>query len=273
MKLLALALAFLSNACTTLRPTSVREFDNVTVKVMSDEGGGGTGVVFRSTDKGTVILTNAHICEAIQTGGKVLYNGAHAIKRYKPSKVHDICFLFIEENLYVNTVLSKSAPPRYSKIYISGHPHLYPHVVSEGYVSGTGRHKIGVSSRPCTKLEEEEDPVTCIFEGATVGVVREATLMSALISPGSSGSGVFNTQGELVGLAFAAHGELGYALVVPWKYLDNFVKKEAKELKWEIPGPDHKTPEYVNGGMDDIENWQKLIDLLDKRKQCLKLCP
>lgn len=273
MKLLSLLSSFFFSACATVHPTSVKELSDVTVKILSNGGGGGTGVIYKSTPDGSVILTNAHICEAISTGGSVNTDRHYEIKYYKISTKHDICYVMIKENLHVNTVLASSAPKRHSAAVISGHPSLYPHVVSKGYISGNRNIGVTVEHRACTKEEELEDPVTCIFEGASVIKRRESTLVSALISPGSSGSGVFNSKGELIGLAFAASGEINYAQTVPWKYLKEFVEKDAKTLKWETPGPDKKKAEYENEGMEDLENWRKLFDLIQKRDKCLKFCP
>lgn len=267
MKSLICTLALLTSSCTTVRPNSMEEFREVTVKIMSEESGGGTGVIYKSSPKGSIILTNAHICEAIATGGKVLNGEVYTITKYKISKRHDLCYLFVKEDLKINTVIAESAPTRYTKVFITGHPHLYPHIVSEGYVSGTGFQVIAMNTRACTKEEQDKDPITCIFEGYTTGAIRLSTLVSALISPGSSGSGVFNKQGELVGLAFAARGDIGYALVVPWMYLEQFVNVESKKLAWETPGPEHKKVSYENGGMSDLNNWRKLLELLKKKNK------
>lgn len=273
MKLLSFLFSLIISACTTIHPTTVEDLNKVTVKVLSDKHGGGSGVIFKSTPKGSIILTNAHICKVISTGGYVYNGDSYVIKNYKVSTKHDICYIFVKEFLGVSTDLSRTPPKRHSEIMVTGHPSLYPHVVSRGHISGTRTIGITVDYRACTKEEEAEDPFNCVFEGKNIVVHRQATLVSALISPGSSGSGVFNKKGELVGLAFAAAGDINYGEIVPWKFLKEFVEADAKSIKWETPGPDKKQVEYKNKGMEDIENWRKFFDIIRKRNQCLKFCP
>ena len=249
------------------------EFQETSVLITSNFGGGGSGVIFRSSYKGTVILTNAHICDAIEGGGTVYDSKPHTILAFKRSKLHDVCYIFIRANLFLDTQLSSSPPEVNTKIYISGHPSLYPHIVSQGYVAGTDNYPIHMDDRACTEVEMKASPMQCILSGHPILQSREAVIASALISPGSSGSAVFNDDGELVGLAFAAQGDIGYALVVPWKYLNGFVRHEAKTLKWERPSLDKKRVRYENEGIFDLDNWEKILKLINEKNQCLKLCP
>lgn len=259
--------------CTTLKPKSMDEFQETSVLINSITGGGGSGVIFKSSPKGTVILTNAHICDGIAGGGTVFDGRPHTILAFKRSKRHDLCYVFIKDNLWLDTVIASDPPEINDHIYISGHPSLYPHIVSQGYVAGTETYPIHMDDRDCTPEELVESPVRCILDGQPVLQSRESLVVSALISPGSSGSAVFNDDGELVGLAFAAQGDIGYALTVPWKYLNWFVKREAKTLKWEKPDPSKKRQKYENRGLYDLENWQKILNLINEKNQCLRLCP
>ena len=153
------------------------------------------------------------------------------------------------------------------KIYISGHPNLYPHVLSEGYVTETVNINVATSNKPCDAETSKKYPIDCIFNGDYDSVRREAVLVTALISPGSSGSGVFNDKGELVGLAFAAGGgNLGYALVVPWKFLNYFVKVEAGRLEWVVTSPLLETEHYSPPGLGSVEAWKKVLKLLKDTK-------
>jgi len=65
-------------------------------------------------------------------------------------------------------------------------------------------------------------------------------LVTATIMPGSSGSGVFNEDMELSGLAFAGSGDLGYAWTVPYEDMMYFLNKELENLF------ETKTPDTIN---------------------------
>lgn len=270
-------LASLITACTTtIRPKEVAEFHKTSVMIVNaDESSGGTGVIYKSGTH-SYILTNRHVCALLADGGYVLGENKYLVKAYKPSKIHDICYVVVEENLRVDTVLSYSPPELHSKAFISGHPSLYPHVVSQGYVSETFKIDIVIDTRECTKEEFAKDPFTCIFFGFPIVEELEAQLVSALISPGSSGSAVFNEDGELIGLAFASNDRsLAYALVVPWEYVTNFVEEEARLLRWQYPTEinsksekqkkvqERATPlpfrDLDDAAINNVENWKRFI--------------
>jgi S1-C subfamily serine protease len=261
MKYLLILLSLLV-CCNTTRPRTSDEFQQTAVKIQSLHGSGGSGVIYRSSRKGTIILTNAHVCEAIMDGGFVGNVKPYRIQKYKISRIHDLCYLFIRQNLEVNTVIAKEAPEINSKAIISGHPSLYPHIISYGLVSGTFTADILIDHRSCTEVEKKENPISCIVEGMPILKKQEGQLISALISPGSSGSGVFNSAGELIGLAFASHGDLGYALIVPWKFLDKFVREESYKLPWESPEVNKRLQHYQNEGLMDLDNWKKIFNLI-----------
>lgn len=270
---LSILLSLLVLGCTTLRPKTMDQFQETSVLIKSDSGGGGSGVIYKSSPKGTVILTNRHICESIAGGGTVVDYKRHPILAFKKSPTHDICYIFIKADLALDTVISKRSPKINDKLYISGHPSLYPHIVSQGYLAGNEDFPIHMDDRDCTAEEKKKDPIECILDGHPKYVTLESNVVSALISPGSSGSAVFNEDGEIVGLAFAAQGDIGYALVVPWKFLNRFVAKEAKTLKWEKPDPTKKRRKYDNKGIYDLKNWEEILKLINEKNQCLRLCP
>jgi hypothetical protein len=60
-------------------------------------------------------------------------------------------------------------------------------------------------------------------------------LVTATISPGSSGSAVYNSDMELSGVVFAGSGDLGYAWTVPYEYVRGFLLKESKHIKYSKP--------------------------------------
>ena len=59
-----------------------------------------------------------------------------------------------------------------------------------------------------------------------IPIVKQYTTRTtdALIAPGSSGSGVYNTSGNLVAVVFAGYGRgLSQGILVPWEYIYSFL--------------------------------------------------
>jgi hypothetical protein len=91
----------------------------------------------------------------------------------------------------------------------------------------------------------------------------DARVVSNLIQPGSSGSGVFNQQGELIGVVFAgASRDFSFGFIVPQEYVLDFVKT-AHNLAWVAVG----TPVDDNGVLGRVFNFEKCKDsILDTPK-------
>ena len=298
MKFLLSTLLLLTPTCATaegarkstevMRPTTTAEYAKTSVMIANlEQSGGGTGVVLSSYSDASYVLTNRHVCGLLVKGGSVVKGGKlYPAVAFKPSKIHDVCLVKVKSDLQVSTMVATEEPKLFSKAHISGHPHLRPHVLTNGDFSEKINIDIVMDSRPCTIEEMESHPIQCIFGGYPIVEQLEAQLVSATILPGSSGSAVFNDNGEIAGLAFASDSrELAYALVVPHAYIVNFLKNESKNLRWQYPAvisvekdssnrPPHNRrlfPQpFTNtpGEMYNIENWQKLIDYLGN-KQCL----
>jgi len=258
--------------CDSVRPKTVKDFKTTAVKILNDRGNGGSGVIYKSSPEGTSILTNAHVCAIIASGGKIVYDKHYPIIKYKTSKEHDLCLIWIQPNLKVNTFVAPLPPEQSSPAFVSSYPSLYPHMVSMGHVSGKEISFVTYGYRECTEEELQKTPVVCIIKGKALMHRRWSQVVSALVSPGSSGGAVFDASGELIGLVYATKGDLGYALVVPWNYLYSFVKAEYKYLDWEYANKP-LIPKYSNDGIDSIDNWEKIIDFIERKQQCLKFCP
>lgn len=197
---------------------------------------GGTGVILKSSSTRTEIITNSHVCRGVEQGGVVkTKQGSYMVITYKHSKFHDICQIIINGDLNYNTEVAKKAPiSYYEKAMISGHPALLPNVVTSGHFSGQKIISVMSGIKPCTD-SDKEDPnlgLLCILAGG-IPVVKqyESVLVTATIMPGSSGSGVYNENKELVGLAFAGSGDLGYAWTVPFEALRKFLDEERHSLE------------------------------------------
>lgn len=201
---------------------------------------GGTGIVLRSSDTASLVLTNAHVCGVIENGGLVAgVNGSYMVTGYKKSELADLCLVKVAGNLGYNTAIA-SHPPQlhYEKASISGHPALMPNVITKGHFSGREKVAVLVGIKKCTEedAKDERKAAACYFLGG-LPIIKEfeSILVTATIMPGSSGSGVYNSQNELAGVAFAGSGQIGYAWTVPYEAVMNFLHKEAKTLKYQTP--------------------------------------
>lgn len=226
----------------TFRPATAEEYAKTSVSILHKEGrGGGSGVILTSNPTESIILTNQHVCEVIVDGGFVKREDtAYAIKEYKMSKIHDLCLIKVQRDLGVSTKVAKNAPRRYSDAHISGHPALLPHVVTHGNFSGRMYINVMTSTKTCERdhWKRKRTREWCLRYGY-VPVVKQydSQLVTGTILPGSSGSAVFNEDGEIAGLVFASRSrELSYAFIVPQEYVSAFVNSESKELKWQKPG-------------------------------------
>lgn len=218
------------------KPKTPTDLQSVTVMI-TDPGknGGGTGVIFRSGVTQSIVLTNSHVCDGLETGGLVTTStGEYPIEQFKRSKVHDICLVQVIADLKYQTILAEKPAAFGEKLRVSGHPYLLPAVTTEGFSSKNLDVTLLVGVEKCTEKEFEEHPFLCgWFGGMPILKTYNAQNTSLMIAPGNSGSGVFNERGQLVGLVFAGVGRgLSPGLIVPGQYINLFIKEEIKNLKW-----------------------------------------
>ena len=213
----------------------INDIRAASVKIVTRElNHGGTGIILQSTSVRSSILTNDHVCKAIKNGGIVRSRqGDYQVASIIESEVSDLCLVQVMADLKVNTKISEHEPLMYDKALVSGHPALYPNVVSHGHFSGRDIIPVMTGMRPCTQ-EELSSPLSLVcmfFGGMPVVKSYESLLVTATIMPGSSGSGVYNTNNELAGVVFAGSEGFGYAWTVPYNQVLNFLFVEHKNLK------------------------------------------
>lgn len=239
--LAAVALALLYHLLTdqTVKPTTAKDAAKATVEIANRElTSGGTGVVIESSRNGSTILTNGHVCGVVQNGGVVVADTGHQyiVTGYKKSKLHDLCLVTVAANLRVDTKLASSAPDDYAYAMVSGHPSLLPTVVTEGHFSSHMIVQVLTEITPCKEEDFKNEPLMCLFFGGIPKITTyEAQLVTATIQPGSSGSAVYNSSGELSALVFAGSGQIGYAVVVPYEFVAEFLKHEQYTLQYSRP--------------------------------------
>jgi S1-C subfamily serine protease len=228
---------------------------------------GGTGIVMESSDNSSLVLTNSHVCHVVEKGGLVSGRaGSFMVTGYKHSHVHDLCLITVDGNLKAHTTVATRAPtPFYESASISGHPHLFPNVVTTGHFSGKDIIQIMKGIKPCTD-EQKENPtlgLICLVLGGIPEIEQyESTLVTATIMPGSSGSGIYNENKELSGVVFAGSKDLSYAWTVPYEYLHHFLDREAKLLDFEAPNTTVDLASLINSKKDTEE-----ADVFSKLKE------
>lgn len=92
--------------------------------------------------------------------------------------------------------------------------------------------------RPCTseELDDKDKSLFCLLAGGIPMVkTYETTPVSATIQPGSSGSAVYNNDGQVSSVIFAGRGDLAYGLSVPHEYVLEFLTTEHKNLPAKSP--------------------------------------
>lgn len=207
----------------------------------SERTSGGTGVILQSGPSESLVLTNGHVCKVAEEGGLVTTddNASYPIAYYVLSKIHDLCVISVYSDLHVTTKVSSRAPMPYEQAAIAGHPDLLPTVITTGFFAQDHQIKVMMGYRACSQ-DELKDPAVellCLITGGVLPDVRtfESTLVTATIMPGSSGSAIYNSQGEIEALVFAGRGEIGYADAVPYAYIATFLSKELSTLPIAFP--------------------------------------
>jgi len=264
-KLVLLLTLFCSTTfATNLYPKTVAELKETSVRILNLEmTSGGTGSIFRSFSNATHILTNKHICRLIEPGGIVDYKGnQYFITHYKKFKQHDLCLVRISINLNINLEVDTSIVKESSKVIVSGHPSLLPHIATIGHLSERQDIDLIVGVRLCTEEDLKRDPLSCMFFGG-MPVVKtlDSQLISNLIKPGNSGSAVFNGDGKITGVVFAGTGrDFSYGFIVPQIYLFYFLQN-AHRFDWVKVG----TEVDDEGLSDRVFNYDKCREIQFER--------
>jgi len=252
--LISCILLFSSQVYAT--PVTLEDFRSVTVQVTVPDGStGGTGTILTSSIAGSVIVTNAHVCELVENGGLVVTTqGKFAVQKILKDPDHDLCLVGVTVNLGLKSKIASSTPKPGSNVRISGHPYLLPHMLVSGHLSNTMQVELITELLECSEEDFSKSPMICMLLGGMPIVrVYNATTSSALIAPGNSGSAVYNDEGHIVALVFAGIGRaVSPALLVPHEYIVSFLNKSK------------------GGTWTDVSKGVKLSTLVNKKTKAKK---
>ncbi len=206
--------------------TSNGHIANNTLMIMGAQGGG-TGVILDSQPTTSSLLTNKHVCEAIRHYGHVIKDSGEVfeILNFRESKVHDLCEIVVVGNLHGGVTLAPYSPASYDTAIVAGHPHLMPTVIMRGHFTNKTYINVGSSTN-----------------------LLEVRALNILIGPGSSGSAVYNSDGQLAGMVFAGAGNIGFGYIVPYEYIAYFLNEEIRTVMPESVTPlSPSSPELTKG--------------------------
>lgn len=221
-------------------PKNRTEYANASVMIVNEKmNSGGSGVIIDSRPGASHILTNKHVCQLIQTGGLVVTddNTTYPVDGFRVYSKHDLCLIEVMYDLHVNIKVANQAPNVYEKSIIVGHPTLLPTIFSVGHFSQRKEIAVMVDIQPCDGTEKGDDAFACFWMGGRPVIKNfQSQVTSSLIMPGSSGSPVYNSKGELAALVFAGSQGLSYGFLVPWEYVHDFLKNK-EDYKLQTPDP------------------------------------
>jgi Trypsin-like peptidase domain len=271
---LSLAVASLSYYAllgTTNKPSSTVMVSNL------NKTSGGSGVILKSSQTESLVLTNAHVCGVVERGGWIITSDqeSHAVYSYYKYPHHDLCMIKVRTNLGKETSVATSTPMKYDSAQISGHPALLPNVLSDGHFGGHQLIQIVVEIRECTPkdMEEPEGGLICNFFGfMPIFQHYDSVVVTAMIMGGSSGSAVYTWKNDVGGLVFAGQGKsLSYAYCVPFEFVNDFTANFAS-YKSEEKFPDYNRSyaELLSGKIKDDAYTTNFRTLKNK---CLQVSP
>lgn len=188
---------------------------------------GGTGFQI-STTRGPMILSNAHVCESIKENVLRAWQGRKYwdLPILEISDKTDLCLI---KGIPGQPVLALGAPASsLDKITIIGHPWLMPVTPSQGWVIDRKTIDIATSKteQECTGyMYEWKDYMTWLGPQKICFRSIESVRTNVRMFPGNSGSPIVNSQGQVVGVAFAINSFFRTSYYIPIYDVYAFVKK------------------------------------------------
>lgn len=204
------------------------------VRITNEAGNsGGTGFHVKGPSGKVYILTNAHVCGLAEDG--TIYVG-YDYERPIPRKVievsgfTDLCLIEALPS-YHGIISMGSESDAGDKVAAVGHPNLMPTTMTEGEVIGFGEIQVldhvlnDLNDDSCNSEKNKKITVKTIFGPIDICVIAiKAGFSTTLILPGSSGSPVLNSWGNLTGVIFAGNQE-GWSFYVTLADVKKFLSQ------------------------------------------------
>ena len=260
----------------TLKPQSLQELRDSTVMIYNLEmNRGGTGSIFRSYANASHILTNEHVCDLTVNGGYVVRNNRrYLVTHYKKFPLHDLCLVRVATGFGISLEVAPSLEKVPNVVYVSGHPNLLPHIVTKGHLTDRMEIELLKEVRTCTKEDYKTNAQQCMFFGGIpILETVDSQVISNLIKPGNSGSAVFNTKGEIVGLVFAGEGRgFSSGFIVPQIYLYYFLQN-AHRQPWNRVGEKTDTAalDKKHQSYDKCSNYATFVKNAEIKNICKRI--
>ena len=182
----------------------------------------GSGFIAASGPRGSWGITAGHVCSDNHSGGSVSIRvftqggASYEVSQVKIIDSVDLCFVFLDGVYLPSIRMAKEKPLQGERVYSLAAP---VGIFDVGMIPKFEGFYSGAQSRVTTALNLSGFP---ILDAYTIPA-----------RPGSSGSPIFNSSGELVGICIIARMEFeNFALSVPFEAVKaavNAVKKAAGE--------------------------------------------
>jgi S1-C subfamily serine protease len=158
----------------------------------------GTGFHFVKSDGTVVMLSNKHVCDNNQTMIATLGEYAQEVRVIKVSNKTDLCML----EPVMDTGIKRTA------VFLDNIPAVFAGYGASSTISSRLVHKLGFHYLPmCTKSE--------MFRGCIEAEIMRTIAVNNLAIGGHSGSPVIDIFGRLVGVVFAANGNIDTSFIIP----------------------------------------------------------
>lgn len=239
-----------------------------TVMLTALSRGGGTGVIIASSTNESKVLTNGHVCNVLTNGGVAITTRGqrHTVAELLFYEHHDLCLATVKANLGPAADIAGRASADYSQATVSGHPRLLPNVVSTGHFSSHQIIDVWLGTKPCSyeqlRSKENIGKFCRFFRHIPVIKTYETRLVTAATMPGSSGSAIYDTSGDLSALVFAGNQATTFA--VPYEYLVDFLAHPY------AAGNRLVVPDYFMNVEAKINRQRKAINRQELTTKCAK---